>query len=269
MTVATAHGWDCHAHVFDGHPALAASHYRPPLRPLSALEDAARAIGVGHVVLVQPSVYGSDNSLLLESLRSSGGRHRGVIVADATLTAAGLRALHELGVRGVRFNLVSPVGNDAAQLEAMAPALRELGWHVQWYAAPAALPTVAALHRRLGLRCVLDHLGGTTVEAAREPGTWVALRRLADQGGWIKLSGWYRLGADAPYGALDETIARCVGIFGERCVWGSDWPHTRFLEPGCRDPAPAYADTWAPVVRSLGTERAQRILDDQPAVLYA
>jgi predicted TIM-barrel fold metal-dependent hydrolase len=93
-------------------------------------------------VLVQPSVYATDNSVMLSALRANPGLHRGVVVVDARVTDAELRDMHELGVRGVRFNMVSPVGNGAEMLDALAPRLRDIGWHVQWYVAPGtSLPS--------------------------------------------------------------------------------------------------------------------------------
>ena len=62
-------------------PALP-GHYQPPTRTLAMLDAASATLGVGHYVLVQPSVYGTDNSLLLDALSASAGRHRGVVVVD-------------------------------------------------------------------------------------------------------------------------------------------------------------------------------------------
>lgn len=265
---AVAAGWDCHVHVFDGRPAAAGSHYQPPVREIGSLLRAGRALGVGHAVLVQPSVYGADNSLVLAALRAGGGHHRGVVVVDQGVADTELDAMHAAGVRGIRFNLVSPVGQSDAAIASLAPRVRARGWHVQWYVAPARLAMLAELQRRFRVSFVLDHLAGLTPTLATEAGVWAALERLAGGGAWIKLSGWYRLDTAAPYAALDPVIARIAQLFGERCVWGSDWPHTRFLEPGCRDSPPPYAATWTPVVRALGAAHARAILDRNPLALY-
>lgn len=232
------------------------------------LEREGRGMGVGHVVLVQPSVYGADNRLLVDALRASRGRHRGVVVVAADVDGATLRDMHDCGVRGVRFNLVSPVGNGGQAFTALAPRLRELGWHAQWYAKPADLAAIADLHEHHDVRCVLDHLAGFTRASAHDPARGSDLRRIADLGAWIKLSGWYRLGATPPYSDLDDVVIRASEAFGPRCVWGSDWPHTRFLEPANTEPVPAYADTWRPVERALGAARAGRILNVFPMALY-
>ncbi len=258
-------GWDAHVHVFDAGAPVAEGHYRPAHRPLEAIEADAARHRVGHLVLVQPSVYGDDNSLLLKALAATPGRHRGVVVVGGSTPQVTLAALHAAGVRGVRFNLVSPVGergDPAAQLRALAPALRTLGWHVQWYVRRAQLAHVRELHASCGLVAVLDHLAGLGVDTVPADAAWAELQALADLGAWIKLSGWYRLGASAPYAALLPHMRRVAAMFGERCVWGSDWPHTAFAP----DSQPAYASTWQPVVDALGAAAAARLRERQPAI---
>ncbi|MGM9490407.1 amidohydrolase family protein [Ideonella sp. YS5] len=264
----SADGWDCHVHVFDGDAVPQAGHYAPPRRTLRMLAEAAAPSGVNRFVLVQPSVYGSDNRLLLAALRETGGRHRGVVVIDESIEPASLQAMHELGVRGVRCNLVSPVGNSPGAVVRLAPHMKELGWHVQWYAPPAMLAEIAAFQARHGLTCVIDHLAGLTPSLAADEGVWHSLRLVAEGGGWLKLSGWYRLGASVPYSELDDSIRRAAEAFGEHCVWGSDWPHTMFLEGRAGAEVPDYLQTWLPVARSLSDARADRILRSNPARLY-
>ena len=161
-----------------------------------------RATGVRHSVLVQPSVYGADNSVLLRALGVTPGRHRGVVVLDDGVEDRELDAMHARGVRGVRLNLVSPVGErtdpSAQRRHHRPPRLRRCGWHVQWYVGPERLPQVAALHRDSGVTCVLDHLAGFGARVAADDPAWKALRTLAAEGAWIKLSGWYRLNASEP-----------------------------------------------------------------------
>ena len=266
--VALPAGWDCHVHVFDAAGTAPGAHYTPVPRPLAQIESVAQAHGCGHLVLVQPSVYGSDNALMLQALRGSAGRHRGVVVLHGGESEAELDAMHAAGVRGARFNLVSPVGSTLeatpALLQRVALAAKPRGWHVQWYADPSQLPQIVEWQRECGLPFVLDHLAGLTAAQADDAATWDAVRALADAGAWIKLSGWYRLQATAPYGALQPLVRRVAECFGDRMVWGSDWPHTSFAPQAL----PAYASVWQPVVRALGEEQAQRVRE-AGARLYA
>jgi predicted TIM-barrel fold metal-dependent hydrolase len=257
-------GWDCHVHVFDpAHPAQA-GHYRPVLHDLPEIEHTAAPLGVGHLVLVQPSVYGTDNTLILRALARDPGRHRGVAVVDTTVTDVELDQMQALGVRGVRFNLVSPVGNGPEAFRTLAPRLKARGWHVQWYARHDQLATIADLHEGSGLTAVLDHLAGLHAGIGRDDPAWNALRRLAGQGAWVKLSGWYRLHASAPYDELHNHIRQVAGIAGDRLVWGSDWPHTAFPS----DALPPYGSVWHPVVQALGENRAAAVRA-AGALLYA
>ncbi len=254
--------------VFDGAGTATGAHYTPVPRPLAQIESVAQAHGCGHLLLVQPSVYGSDNALMLQALRTAPGRHRGVVVLHGGESDTELDAMHAAGVRGARFNLVSPVGSTLeavpALLERLAPAVKARGWHVQWYTEPTQLPQIVDWQRACGLPFVLDHLAGMTVAHADDSAAWTALRTLADAGAWIKLSGWYRLQAHAPYGALQPLVRRVAECFGEHMVWGSDWPHTSFAPQAL----PAYASLWQPVVRALGEAHAQRVRE-AGAILYS
>lgn len=263
--VASEAGWDCHVHVFEALAAVRSGHYQPVDRPLAQIEAVAQAHGVGHLVLVQPSVYGTDNGVMLRALSVEPGRHRGVAVVDDDVADAELDAMHARGIRGVRLNLVSPVGEDAEpgqRFAALSPRLRRLGWHLQWYAAPEHLPAIAELHRDSSVTCVLDHLAGFGAGVPDDHFAWQAIEALAADGAWLKLSGWYRLEAQAPYTSLVPRIRRLAGLFGERLVWGSDWPHTKFAP----DALPAYATTWQPVVEALGAEAADALRQRRPAI---
>jgi predicted TIM-barrel fold metal-dependent hydrolase len=260
-------GWDCHVHVFDAR-AVTGSHYRPVPRPLADIDPLARSHGFRHLVLVQPSVYGTDNALLLESLRSRPGRHRGVVVLRGDEDAGALDAMHDAGVRGARFNLVSPVGSTRdevpALLQRLAPGIRARGWHVQWYAAPGDLARLVQLQQACGLTFVLDHLAGMTAAQLHDAAAWRSLRELAAAGAWIKLSGWYRLRSVAPYSELLPVVRQVADTFGGRMVWGSDWPHTSFAP----DARPAYESVWPPVIQALGASGAGAVAHAGD-VLYA
>ena len=262
-----AAGWDCHVHVFDAAAPVRPGHYVPAHRSLDEIERLAAAHGVARLVLVQPSVYGTDNSVMLRALALGRGRHRGVAVVAPTISEHELDRLHAAGVRGVRFNLVSPAGHagdPAADLRMLAPRLRERGWHVQWYLHADRLEQLPAWQAETGLPFVLDHLAGLHAGLADDAPAWSAAQALAAGGAWIKLSGWYRLGAVAPYAALRPAIRRVAAMFGPRIVWGSDWPHTSFAP----DQLPAYESTLHPVRAALGEAALVPILRDHAHSLY-
>lgn len=287
-------GWDTHLHVFDEAVPVQPGHYQPAHRPLELIETEARdRLAIGHLVLVQPSVYGQDHAVLLKALERGQGRHRAVVVPGEWLssqTPRELRALHDLGVRGVRLNCVSPQGegSDLAaigqRMQALLPLLQSMGWHLQWYTRPEYLPQIAQWHRGSGVVAVLDHLGGLTPahrpQASEVQGVshgeahgeahcdshgdahddahmlWQCLQDLAGQGAWIKLSGWYRLQSVAPHDDLIPVVQRLATVFGDHLLWGSDWPHTLFSP----NEQPDLLSTWRPLERALGASAAQEIL---------
>lgn len=265
MIESAVEGWDCHVHVFDASAAVRVGHYRPVDRPLAQIEGVAQDHGVRHLVLVQPSVYGTDNTLMLNALALGPGRHRGVAVVADQVSNAELDAMDAAGVRGVRLNLVSPVGEavePAQRFAALAPRLQRLGWHLQWYTNAEQLPRIAELHRTSDVTCVLDHLAGFGAHVADDHPAWRAAELLAARGAWLKLSGWYRLDAHAPYASLVPRMRRLADLFGDRMVWGSDWPHTLFTP----DAMPPYAQTWQPVVDALGHEAAVALRGRHPPI---
>ena len=259
MNQSAANGWDGHVHIFDRDAPAVQGHYAAEHHTLSEIELLAAQNGMAHLVLVQPSVYGHDNSLILQALKQNAGQHRGVVVLSHEETDEELRQWHALGVCGVRYNLVSPVGNRMSDWahwrKAWAPRLQAQGWHVQWYAKAEHLPQLAQWQSECGLPFVLDHLGGMNTEAIKNETYWQALETLAQGGAWIKLSAGYRLGLSAPYDLQALQLDRILQIFCSRCIWGSDWPHTGLAE----DQKPNYAQTLRQISSKIGFTQASQL----------
>jgi 2-pyrone-4,6-dicarboxylate lactonase len=99
-----------------------------------------------------------------------------------------------------------------------------------------------------------------------EQPAFVALRRLLDTGrGWVKFSGAYRMtGTMGPYDAVRPFAQALAGAYGERIVWGSDWPHVGHFEamPDTTALLDVLAD-WVP-----DAALRQRILVDNPTAFY-
>jgi predicted TIM-barrel fold metal-dependent hydrolase len=265
--------WDCHAHVFgpiERFPGSERRGYTPPVRTIEQLEANARRAGVGHVVLVQPSIYGTDLTCMLEALSASDGRHRAVAVVDPDITEARLAELHALGVRGVRFNLVSPAGNRLVGFHEIARKIEPLRWHAQFFVEPEGLREVAELRQSTALPFVLDHCGGLPSSTSLESSVWGLLLEMLARGDcWIKLSGFYRLsGTSAPYTDMDALVVALYNAAPERTLWGSDWPHTWFFDSD-RGATPAYEETLAPIERCLSKAARERVLEENPARLYS
>ncbi|ARP80922.1 hypothetical protein CAL12_08760 [Bordetella genomosp. 8] len=274
MSPATLPAWDCHTHVFDDatrRPLMPGSHYTPPVRSWRDMSAVGAPHGIERFVLIQPSVYGMDNSLLLDTLDESQNRARGVLVLPDETTETELLALRDRGARGVRFNAVSGSGNGIAGYARLAPRLRAAGWHAQFFVAPESLAAVyEAIRHEGGPDVVVDHLGG----AASGP-EYAAIReavfRLLDTGRvWVKASGFYRYGYPVATWAehFGELLRELARRYPERIVWASDWPHTWFFDPAHGEPMP-YGDLLGLLRDSVSDADFQRILRENPPALYA
>ena len=228
------HGVDCHIHLFGDpvcYPAIAGRTYTPRLATLTQWRAVSEPLGVTRAVLVQPSVYGTDNRRLLEGLREAGNAGRGVVVVSDDLPAAVLEQMHELGVRGVRLNLVTgtvpPPDEAQALLRRTAARIAPLGWHVQVLARGRMLAAVAAMVPALDATVVFDHMAGASAAVGFEDSGCTAVLALFRAGQcWIKLSGADHVASrrNDPEQAL-PVMRTLVETNPERLVWGSDWPH--------------------------------------------
>lgn len=218
---------DTHAHIIgDGY--IEARSYTPTPAPESAYLRMLDAVGMTHGVLIQVSVHGTDNSLLLRTLRAHPRRLRGIAVTPHALPDAGWRELKEAGVVGLRLNTTSGGGVGVNQLETYEAVCREQGWHLQLLVDPDLIVPLAPKIARLRVPVVFDHMGyvrpGPDLEDAAR--TLIGLVR---DGAWVKLSGAFRLSRSGPPYADTVSFASAVIEAGpDRCVWGSDWPHVSF-----------------------------------------
>ena len=259
---------DCHFHIFgpyDQFPLSAGRTYDPPPALVPSYLEMAEKLGIRRMVVVQASVSGTDNTVTLDAVRQFGThRARGVAVIDDGFDDAALRRLHEQGIRGVRFNMVSGNGTPEDQLEALARRVAPLGWHIQIYAEGEKLAAVAPLLARLPVEVVIDHSGGVKADLGVAHPQFQALLRLLDSGrAWVKVCS-YRVSAKGqPWDDTGGIVQALVKAVPERCVWGTDWPHPQM------DPAPEAGllldqfMEWVP-----DAAPRQRILVDNAARLY-
>ena len=265
---------DCHAHVIGptARYALSAQRiYTPPDCVAADYQAMLAAVGVTRAVLVQPSIYGSNNRLLLDSLCAAGtANHRGVAVLAGDENDAELARLHQAGVRGARVNLVDRAERDTRlpmnALQVLAARIAPLGWHLELLVhvdeAGAGLQALA----ELPLPLVFGHLGYLSVGRGIDDAGFCALLALMRAGqAWVKLSGPYRLTRDAlPYAAVDEMAAALRETAPQHLVWGSDWPHVML-----RDSMPNDADLVDLLARWLpDAVLRQQVLVDNPQALY-
>lgn len=237
---------DCHCHIFDPARFLYAAErsYTPGQATLDDQKAFHASLGTSRVVLVQPSVYGSDNRCLVDGLTKLGvGTVRGIAVIDpATVTDNELAALRRAGVVGIRVNLeVKGEGRAAAAVNAVSEALGRvapLGFVVQIYVDLQLVEALADTIAASPVPVVLDHFGGAQARLGLEQPGFAALLRLLGTGkAYVKLSAPYRASRDAPgYGDLAPIAQALIRSNRDRLVWASDWPHTGGGDRAARKP---------------------------------
>jgi len=217
---------DCHFHVFEAGRAVPQARYVPAYSAtLEQWSEQARAVGVSHGVLVQPSFLGVDNRLLLSTLAAHPDRLIGVVVVSPRTSPQELAAMNALGVRGVRLNL-SGRSHDLADWTREHPfweCLLSMGWHLEVHTDPGRLPDVLP-HLPSSLHVVVDHMAKPLKPRPSDP-TISLLGRLGPTRVSVKLSGGYRQ-RDADPQAVAHSLLEELGC--SALLWGSDWPCTNF-----------------------------------------
>jgi predicted TIM-barrel fold metal-dependent hydrolase len=264
-------GWDCHAHLFgpyDHYPLAPDRSYTPPEAIEAQYLAHLTRLGLTNGVLVHPSAYGADHSLLLNALAAQPAL-RGVVVVQpgSPLALAGLR---DQGVRGARFSHRSGTGANFAgsasfeDLRALAPALADAGLHAELWTDCQALPGIAADLLKLPVPVVIDHMGGFDVNAGvDDPGFRTLLGLLASGKVWVKLCAYRNLLNAPDWQAGKPFQQKMMEVNPERLVWGSDWPHLRVT------PVPDAARLLAMFKDWTGTAAmGNQVLTANPAKLY-
>lgn len=246
-----ANSWDSHMHVTSpDYPLDSSAQYTPKSHSLSDAITFEKSQGVANIVLVQPSIYGTDNSCMLDALQELGTqRARAVVVFDpAHIDKATLEQWHKMGVRGARVNLVS-VGQQISDTElqkiltAHADVIRPYNWVLNLHVPMTAAAALESIIPTLGVNVVLDHFCQPALPAAklqrthpytltRDPYAIEGFRSLVNllvQGNtYVKLSAPYRISKEEGQVDLDPIGRELVKVALQRCIWASDWPHTRF-----------------------------------------
>jgi len=275
---------DCHTHIHlpEKYPFFAGRVYTP--EPASPEEMAAlhKALHIERVVIVTPSVYGTDNRATLEGIKFRGSTGRGVAVIDDKTSESDLDEMNKMGIKGIRVNLATSGVNDPSigrkRLEAAIERVKARGWHVQVYTNLPLLTTIKDVLASSPVPVVFDHFGGADAALGLEQPGWAELVAAVKSGkAYVKISGAYRLSNKSPDFPDAVPFAKAlIEANADRIVWGTDWPHPNSVTPPDKKPTdltPLYQiddgrllnqlAVWAPdaAVR-------KKILVDNPAKLY-
>jgi predicted TIM-barrel fold metal-dependent hydrolase len=269
---------DSHIHIvgpIEHYPQLANRSGIMGLAEIATVRGLGAARGISRFVIVQPSFYGTDNSMLLHGLDALGGLGRGVAVLDANSAKPDMLAdWDRRGVRGLRLNLYSPVGPEksiAYDFPVLADIAQTMNWHVEVIAPIEALVAHANLLASAKAPVVIDHYGVYGACVPDSAGGKGLLDLLLAPRVWIKLSAPYRVSANPLETRPNPAwLAAILAAAKARCVWGSDWPYT----PPHESPAGAYrpidyavlVDDAVAALKAPGL--ADAILHVNPARLY-
>lgn len=236
---------DCHAHICgpaEQFPYWDQRIYTPPDALLPDYRALLDSLGVPRAVLVQPSVYADDNRALVAALLTDPQRLRGVAVlnsdenefADADIDGE-IERLHAAGVRGLRCNIVDVALGKGhlprARLMALAERIAPWGWHLEFLMHANEFPDLADTLAALPVPSVLGHFGYVPTRCTVQDAGFQSLLSLVREGRtWVKLTGPYRINADASWAATRYADVRpfadaLVRANPRQLLWGTDWPH--------------------------------------------
>lgn len=239
-----------------------------------------RALHISRTVIVQPSIYGTDNSCTLDAMKQYGSAARGIAVLPSAVPSAALDNLSRAGICGVRVNLETAgetnLDHARHRLESAIQQVRDRNWHVQVYVALPVIAGVSDIVLASPVPVVFDHFGGAKGAAGlRQPGFDKLLKLVESGKGYVKISGAYRASISAPdYPDVAPLARALITANPQRILWGSDWPHPdTHSGRKANDVSPLLRvddghllnllATWAPDAALRNT-----ILVDNPATLY-
>jgi predicted TIM-barrel fold metal-dependent hydrolase len=266
---------DTHAHIMGPKARYAYSPARVYTPPDCLLPDYLKmlaTLGVERAVLVQPSAYGTDNTVMLEAMKAAGNRFRGVAVVSENISDLDLKMLDTAGVRGMRVNIVDVKNRKAGtlpldSLKTLARRVAPLGWHMEFLMHADEFPDLDRAFADFPVDIVLGHLGYMKTDKGLHDAGFQALLRLMKAGrAWVKLTGPSRITTSGglPYADVVPYARALLETNPERVIWGTDWPHViiKTLMPNDGDLADLLSE-WIPDARLR-----EQVLVRNPEKLY-
>ncbi len=226
---------DCHVHVFGDprrYPFFSGRVYTPEPASVDELQALHRALHIDRVVIVTPSVYGTDNSCTLDAIRELGPRARGVAVIDEATTDGAVDQMMKSGIRGIRLNLTTAGVTDPAaalpRFRAAATRARTHGLHIQLNTSLRVIDALSTEFSAAPVTLVFDHFGGAVAaQGLNQPGFGALVSLVKSGKAYVKISGAADLVSTAAPGYADVLpLARAlVSANPQRILWGTNWPH--------------------------------------------
>jgi len=263
---------NAHCHVFgprDRFPYAVDGPFVPAAdAPRQALFELNDRLGLQRCVVVQSSCHGFDNRAAEDAVAHRPASYRAVALLPTDVGDLELRRLHAAGFRGVRFNYTGHLGRKEPiePVLALASKLEPLGWHLQIHGDPCLLTDFAAPLRRSPVPVVFDHIGRIDAAQGLAQRDFQALMSLMrDDRFWVKVSGMDRITRRGPpYDDAQPYARTLIDEFGDRVVWGNDWPHPN--HPGPPPDEQQLVDLIAAIAPTEA--QRQRLMVDNPQRLY-
>lgn len=262
---APAAACDCHFHIMDA-AAITVVNPQVPNRTASVRDyrKFAETLGLTRGVVVQPSLYGTNNDLTLKALSTLGTAYRAIFVINTDPGRQTLSSWNDAGVRGIRFNLVQAGANTVAMLPEIARLIADFGWHIQLHANSHQLVEIESVLEALPVRVVLDHFARLSLPGALTQPSWKTIVRLLEKDKiWVKLSGPYHISRDnsSNYADAVQLALQIITVAPNRSLWGSDWPHVT-------EPVTPHVTTLQAFMRDSVGDYLDQVLVQNPAELY-
>jgi len=225
---------DCHTHIFGDSrrfPFASSRAYTPEPASVEEMRALHRALHTDRVVIVQPSVYGTDNACALDAMRQLGAGARGVTVIDDRTPKAALDEMNDVGVRGIRINLETSDQTDLAgarrRFQAAVEQIKGRNWHIQIYTRLSVIEGIRNEVMASPVPVVFDHFGGAQAALGiRQAGFETLLNMVRTAKAYVKISAPYRSSTQGPdYPDVAPLAKELIAANQERILWGSDWPH--------------------------------------------
>ncbi len=265
---------DTHVHVFeDRYPLSPGRGYNPPESTLDDLKHLHATLGVDRVVFTQPSIYGTDNSAILDGMNAlnaeTPNRARAVVAITMDTTDEQLAEWDKIGVRGVRLNTDNKGGMPVEfdQIPELEARIKPFGWHFEWLFPGKDIIALMPVFEKLTVPMSIGHFAYQPATAGiGAPGFQALLKLMRDGNTWIKISGANRVSATdlPPYDDVKPMAEALIEANPDHVMWGTDWPHPNKYEvnPNDGDLVDAFGD-WV----SDETMR-RKIMVDTPAALF-
>jgi predicted TIM-barrel fold metal-dependent hydrolase len=231
---------DCHTHIHpdpEKFPFFSGRVYTPELASPEEMTALHKALHMQHVVIVTPSIYGTDNSATLFGMKARGPTARGVAVIDEKTSEADLDAMGQAGIRGIRLNLATGGVNDPAvarpRFQTAVDRVKGRGWHIQIFTNLPMITATKDLIAASPVPVVFDHFGGAQAALGVEQPGFADLLELVKSGkAYVKISGAYRASKLGPdYTDCIPLAKALIAANADRIVWGTDWPHPDSVTP--------------------------------------